>query len=148
MKFKTTIFQKGNNLGIEIPENIIAKLNAGKKPPVLMTIKGYTFRSTVAVMGGKFLIPLSSEHRKFVTVKGGDQLEMNIELDPQPRDVEIPTILALALKDNTNAKTFFETLAPSGKRKIITLIKTAKKDETTDKRLDKVISDLNQHIKP
>ena len=148
MKFITTIFQKGNNLGIEVPESIIEKLGAGKKPPVIVTINYYTYKNTVAVMQGKYLIPLNSEHRKFVNVNGGDQLEIDIELDKLPRNIEIPIELASRFKGESDAKTFFETLAPSNKKKIIVLIETAKTDETRNKRLDKIISDLNQHIKP
>ncbi len=75
MKFITTIFQKGNNLGIEVPQEIIDRLDAGKKPPVVLRIGDYSYRSTVAVMQGKYLIALSSEHRKSVKVNGGDQVE-------------------------------------------------------------------------
>lgn len=148
MRFKTTIFQKGNNLGIEVPETVIAQLGAGKRPPVLVEIKDYSYESTVGVMGGKFLIPLSSDHRKNVEVVGGETVEINLELDDQPRTVELPESLAARLRDNEIAKEFFDTLAPSNKKKIVALIETAKTEETLTKRLEKIIADLNQKIKP
>ena len=148
MKFKTTIFQKGTNLGIEVPEAVIEQLGAGKRPPVLVEIKNYAYKSTVGVMEGKFLIPLNSEHRKSVQVVGGETVEINLELDSQPRTVELPQALADRLKANETAKEFFDTLAPSNKKKIVALVETAKTEETLRKRLEKIIADLNQKIKP
>ncbi len=63
-KFNTVIFQIGNNTGIEVPEDAIEKLGSGKRPAVKVTLNNFTYRSTVAVMGGKFLIPLSAERRE------------------------------------------------------------------------------------
>ncbi len=148
MKFISTIFQSGNNLGIEIPEKIIYELGAGKKPPVVITIQSYTYRSTVAVMSGKFLVPLSSAHRKFTSAEGGDQIEIEIKLDDQPRNVEIPEDLSLRFEANQNAKKFFETLPPSSKKKVVTLLDAAKTTDTRIKRLDKFVSDLENKIKP
>lgn len=148
MKFKTTIFQKGNNLGIEVPENIIEQLGAGKKPPVAISIKNYTYKNTVGVMGGKFLVPLSSEHRKHVQVSGGETVEVIINLDTEPRTIELPQKLEDKLKLSKTAQEFFDTLSPSNKKKIVVLIETAKTEETLNKRLEKIISDLNKKIKP
>ena len=148
MKFITTIFQKGNNLGIEVPQEIIDQLGAGKKPAVVVSIGNHSYRSTVAVMQDKYLIALSREHRKSVNVNGGDQLEIDIELDDQPRIIEVPEPLAARFEKNPDAKSFFETLSPSNKKKIVLLIASAKTEETRSKRLDKVISDLGHQIKP
>ena len=148
IKFTTCIFQKGNNLGIEVPQQVIDQLGAGRRPAVLLSIAGYSYRSTVGVMQGKYLIPLNSAHRKFVHVNGGDQLEVDIELDEQPRLVDIPVALAERLAKSEQAKHFFEGLAPSSKKKIVLLLDSAKKEETLTKRLDKIISDLEHGLKP
>ena len=148
MKFKTIIFQKGNNLGIEVPVDIIEQLGAGKKPPVALSIKNYAYKSTVGVMGGKFLIPLSSEHRKHVQVNGGETVEVTIILDAEPRTVELPKILEDKLKGNKSAQEYFKKLAPSNQKKIVALIETAKTEQTLKKRLEKIISDLDQQVKP
>lgn len=148
MKFKTTIFEKGNNLGIEVPETVINQLGAGKRPPVIVDIKGYTYKSTVGVMGGKFLIPLSSEHRKKVEVIGGETIEINLTLDKEPRTVALPEILGEKLKKSKAAQEFFDTLSASSQKKIVALIETAKTEETLNKRLEKIISDLTKKIKP
>ena len=148
MKFKTIIFQKGNNLGIEVPETVIEELGAGKRPPVAVEIKNYKYKSTVGIMEGKFLIPLSSQHLKSVQVSGGEVVEINISLDTETRTIGLPQVLKDKLKNNKPAQVFFETLAPSNQKKIVAMIETAKTEETLNKRLEKIISDLTQKIKP
>ncbi|UII22268.1 YdeI/OmpD-associated family protein [Fulvivirga ligni] len=148
MKFKAHIFQKGNNLGIEVPEEIIEKFGAGKKPPVSITLQGYTYQTTVGVMAGKYLIPLNSSHRKHVDVNGGENIEVDVQLDTAPREVEIPSALKGEFKNNKVAADFYENLSPSYKNKIATLIDSAKTDETRNKRVAKVMEDLSQGVKP
>ncbi len=88
--FHTTILQTGKNtVGIQVPEEIIEKLGAGKRPLVRVTINKYTYRSAVAVMDGKYMISFNSEHRKASGVQGGDEADVILELDLEPRTVEI-----------------------------------------------------------
>lgn len=148
MKFKTTIFQKGNNLGIEVPETIIQQLGAGKKPPVVVVIKNYTYKSTVGVMGGTFLIPFSSEHRKHIELNGGEIFEVSIDVDKDSRRIELPTVLKDKLKNDKSAQEFFESLSPSYQKKIVISIESAKTEETLNKRLEKIASDLTNKLKP
>ena len=112
-KFTTTILQIGNNTGIEVPEKSVEKLASGKRPAVTITLNGFTYRSTIAVMGGKFLIPLSAERRTKAKVKGGDRLEIALELDTAPREVELHDEFKKALDKDKKAKTFFESLSYS-----------------------------------
>ena len=142
MKFKTTIFQTGNNTGVVVPEKVLEHLGAGIRPPVVLTIKGYTYRSTVGSMGGQFLIPLSAEHRKNSGVSGGDSLEVTLVIDKEPRTVDVPPGLATALQKNPKASEAFEKLPPSGKKKVVLLVESAKTDETKTKRIAKIVSDL------
>lgn len=142
MKFSTTIFQTGNNTGIEVPERIIEQLGAGKKPAVVITVNDYTYRSTVAVMGGKYLIPFSSGHRKNSGIKGGDAVKVTLLLDTEPRTVEIPEPFHTKLKKNKKAWLAFEKLPPSGKKKVVTLIGSAKAEATRDARINKILSSL------
>ena len=114
----------------------------------LENIKNYKYKSTVGVRDGKFLIPLSSEHRKNIQGSGGETVEINISLDTEPRTVGLPQVLKSKLKNNKPAQAFFDTLAPSNQKKIVALIETAKTEETLNKRLEKIISDLTQKIKP
>ena len=142
MKFETTILKTGNNTGIVVPENVLDNLGAGKRPAVVVTIKGYTYRSTVGVMNGQFLIPLSAEHRKNSCVEGGERLEVTLVIDDQPRTVELPAELASALSASSKAMQAFEKYPPSGKKKIVLLVESAKTEDTKTKRIAKIIADL------
>ncbi|MGV3604461.1 MAG: DUF1905 domain-containing protein [Dyadobacter fermentans] len=142
IKFLTKIFLMGNNTGIEVPEYVIKQLGAGKKPPVVVTLNNYTYRNTVAVMGGKYLIALSSEHRKNAGVAGGDQVEISLQLDTEPRTVVIPEHFKTQLEQNPLALHAFEKLPPSGKKKVISLIESAKSESTRQARVDKILSSL------
>ncbi len=99
VKFTTTLLKAEdmNATGIVIPPEIIATLGGGKRAPVRVTINGYTYRNTVAVMGGQFMVGVAAEHRKQAKVKGGDTIEVTIELDDAPRTVDVPVDFAAAL---------------------------------------------------
>ena len=142
IKFKTTILQIGNNTGINVPEEIIVRLGAGKKPPVVITLNNYTYRSTVAVMGGKYLVSLSAENRKNAHVQGGDTLQITIALDTEPRTVELPPDFQKAFDKNKQAREAFDKLAPSKKKAMVLSIMDAKTEETKIKRIDKAIAAL------
>lgn len=142
VKFNTTIFQIGNNTGIEVPEASVEKLGSGKRPSVKVTLNGFTYRSTVAVMGGKFLIPLSAERREKSNVKGGDKLDITLELDTEPREVELHEEFKKALDKDKKARTFFESLSYSAKQGYALPITQAKGDDTRKRRIEKALSDL------
>ena len=145
MKFKTRLLQAGKTAtGIEIPAKIAEGFGVGKKPPVRITINGYTYRNTVAVMGGVYMVGVSAEHRKGANVNGGDEIEVTIELDTQPREVDIPEAFEKALKKNAVAKNYFESLSYSKKNGIVTVIKDAKTEETKQRRIEKAISNLEE----
>ncbi len=142
-QFHTTILQTGKNTcGIQVPPEIVESLGQGKKPPVRITLKGYTYRTSVAVMDGVFMCSLSAENRANSGVNGGDELDVIIELDTEPREVTIPDDFAAALNADAEAKRFFETLSYSNKRRYILAIEAAKAAETRQKRIVKTIADL------
>ncbi|MGB5554015.1 MAG: YdeI/OmpD-associated family protein [Flavobacteriaceae bacterium] len=143
MKFKTKIVQTGNNTGIEVSEQQLEKLGGGKKPLVIVTLNNHSYRSAVGKMGGKFMISLSSENRKKAIVEGGDTLEVTLELDTDPRTVEIPLVLQKALDKSKITKENFEKLAPSKKKAIILSVNDAKTEETRQRRIQKVIDTLS-----
>lgn len=142
LKFKTTILQTGNNTGIEVPETIVQQLGAGKRPPVKVTVHRYTYRNTVMTMGGKYMISVSAEVREKAGVKGGDTLEVILEPDREPRVVTLAPDLEKALKQSPGAKQFFETLSYSNKQRYVLPIEQAKTEETRQRRIAKMISDL------
>src|SRR5580765_7064268 len=98
MKFRVLIEGAGKTAaGIEVPGEVVEALGASKRPPVRVTINGYTYRNTIAVMGGKYMVGVSAEHRAAAGVGGGDEVDVDIELDDEPRTVQIPPELAKAL---------------------------------------------------
>jgi hypothetical protein len=143
LKFNTTIFQEGNNTGIEVPPVVVEKLAAGKRPAVSVSLNGFSYRSTIAVMGGKFLIPLSAERRTLAHVKGGDKMDITLELDSEPREVELPEDFTKALNKDKKALKFFEGLSYSAKQRYVLPIGQAKTEETRQRRIEKALSDLN-----
>ena len=145
MRFRTTILQAGKTAtGIQVPDEIIAKLGAGKRPPVKITIKGHTYRSTVAVMGGVFMVGVSAENREKAGVAGGDTVQVDIELDAAPREVTLPPDLAKALKRDAAAKRTFDGLSPSNKKWHVTSIEGAKTAETRERRLERSMAALHE----
>lgn len=147
VKFNTTIRQEGNNTGIVVPEDAVEKLASGKRPAVRVTLNGFTYRSTVAVMGGMFLIPLSAERRQSARVSGGDNLDVVLELDTEPRVVELPEDFKKALHKDKQATAFFEGLSYSAKQRYVLPIGQAKTEETRQRRIEKAVNDLKAEKK-
>jgi hypothetical protein len=145
MKFSTTLLQAGKTAtGIVVPPSVVEALGAGKKPPVVVTINGYSYRSTIAVMGGDFMIPVSAEHRGNAGVSGGDEIEVTVTLDTEPRVVVVPDDFALALSGQAAAKEFFDKLSYSHQRQHVLAIEDAKTPETRAKRIDKALAMLRE----
>ena len=141
--FHTAILQTGKNTaGIQVPEEVIEKLGAGKRPLVRVTINKYTYRSAVAVMDGKYMISFNSEHRKAAGVQGGDEADVTLELDLEPRTVEIPKDLKDALI-NAHALDAFEKSAPSVKKEYVRQVEEAKAQETRERRITKIVGKLS-----
>src|SRR5437763_3358389 len=112
MRFRATVELGGKTAtGIEVPEDLVAALGSGHRPPVTVTIGGHRYRTTVAVMGGRFLVPLSAENRTAAGVAAGDRVEVDLELDTGVREVEVPPDLEEALREEVDARRFFDGLA-------------------------------------
>jgi hypothetical protein len=143
MTFRTTIELGGKTAtGIRVPPEVVDALGAGKKPAVTVTIGGYSYRSTIAVMGGAFMIPFSAEHRAATGLAAGDDIEVSLALDTAPRVVEIPDDFAAALTAAPVAKQRFEKLSYSHQRQHTLAIADAKTPETRARRIAKAISTL------
>ena len=145
MKFHTTIKQSdGNATGIEIPDEVIAALGAGKKPPVRMMVNGYAYRSTVATIDGKFMVGFSADHRAASGLKGGDEADVEIEHDTEPRTVQVPADLQSALDAEPAAQQTFDKLSNSLKGYHVYQVTSAKTDETRQRRIEKSIATLRE----
>src|SRR5687767_3358646 len=127
-RFKAVVELGGKTAtGIPVPPEVVETLGAGKRPAVQVRIGGHSYRSTVATMGGRFLIPLSAENRAAAGVAAGDEVDVELELDSAPRKVSVPADLAAALDNEPAAKKFFEGLSFSQQRWFVEPIEAAKK---------------------
>ncbi len=145
MRFRTTLLQNDKTAtGIRVPDDVVEALGKGKRPPVRVTINGYTYRSTVAVMGGDYMLGVSAENRAGARVKGGDEIDVDLELDTAPREVSVPADFAAALEAEPNAKRTFDGLSYSNKSWHVLQIEGAKSDETRQRRIMKSVQALGE----
>ena len=143
MKFRTTLLQSGNTAtGIVVPDDVVGALGSGKRPPVRVTINGYTYRNTIAVMGGEYMVGVSAEHRAAAGVAGGDELDVEIELDTAPREVTVPDDFAAALDAEPTARATFDGLSYSNRSWHVLQVTGAKTDETRQRRIGKSVEAL------
>lgn len=140
MKFRTTIQQSGKTAtGFQVPDELVQGLGAGRRPAVTVTINGYTYRSSVAVMGGENWVGVSAENRAGAGVSGGDEVDVELQLDTAPREVSVPADLASAFDAEPAARATFDGLSYSNKRWHVLSIEGAKTDETRQRRIAKSI---------
>ncbi len=145
MRFRTIIQQDGKTAtGIQVPANVVESFGAGKRPAVRMTINGYTYRSTVAVMGGVFMVGVSAEVRKNAGVAGGDEVDVDIELDTEPREVTMPPDLAAALSEKPGATDAFNALSYSARKEHVRQVESAKAEETRSRRIAGIVAQLGK----
>src|SRR4051812_8895261 len=112
MKFRSTVELGGKTAtGIEVPDEVVDALESGKRPAVTVTINGHTYRSTVARMGGRYLLPVSAEQRANCAVAAGDEVDVEVVLDTAPRVVEVPSDFAEALAAAPKAKKAFDAMS-------------------------------------
>lgn len=148
-RFRTTLVLHGRTAtGISVPPEVVEALGAGRRPPVRVTLHAaqgsYTYRSTVAPMGGELLVGVSGEHRAAAGVAAGDELEVELEHDTEPRVVEVPEDLATALAGDSGARRFFDTLSFSHQRAYTLWVEDAKKPETRARRVEQATSMLHE----
>ena len=138
VSFTTTLILEGKTAtGIVVPDELVEELGQGKKPPVQVTIGDHTYASTVAVMGGRFLVPVSKANREAAGVAAGEEVAVTLVLDAAPRVIEIPADLAAAL--DPAARAFLDGLSPSQQKWHVTQVEDAKTDETRQRRIAKSV---------
>jgi hypothetical protein len=143
MRFRTTIIAEGKTAtGFRVPDAIVDALGSGRRPRVTVTINGYTYRNTVAVLGGVSMIGVSAEHRAGAGVAGGDEVDVDIELDTAPRIVAVPDDFAAALDAEPDARRTFDGLSYSNRSWHVLQVTGAKTDETRNRRIAKAIDAL------
>ena len=143
MRFRASVDLHGKTAtGIVVPPEVVDGLGSGKKPAVTVTIKGFSYPSTIASMGGRFLLPVSAEVRAGAGVAAGDVVDVDVALDTSTREVAVPADLAAALKKAPAAKKAFEALSNSNKKRHVLAVEGAKTAETRERRIAKVLTEL------
>jgi Bacteriocin-protection, YdeI or OmpD-Associated/Domain of unknown function (DUF1905) len=143
--FQTTVelFTK-TGTGLRVPQEVVTSLGQRKRPPVRITIGEYTYRSTVAVYGDEYFLPLNAKDRENAGVAAGDTIAVHIELDTEPREVTVPADLASALDEDAQASQHFARLSYSHKREYVNWIEEAKRAETRQRRIAKAVEMLRE----
>jgi hypothetical protein len=143
MRFRAKVLLAGKTAtGVEVPAKIVEGLGSTRRPLVNVTINKYTYRSAIAPMGGTFMLGISDEVRKAAGVTAGDTVDVDVELDTQPREVSVPPELANALQKDARAKKFFESLSYSKKNILAAPIESGKTPETRQRNLEKAMKML------
>jgi hypothetical protein len=143
IKFRTRLELMGvTATGIVVPPEIVEQLGKGKKPPVKVTINKHTYRSTIAFMGGQFLLVVNAAAREASGVKANDEIVVTLELDNEPRTVEVPADLQQALDAEPKLKVVFDKMSYTHRKEYVRAIEDAKKAETRQSRILKTIEAL------
>jgi Bacteriocin-protection, YdeI or OmpD-Associated/Domain of unknown function (DUF1905) len=143
MRFRTTVLLGGKTAtGIQVPDDVVAQLGPGQRPAVRVTIGPHSYRTTVARMGGMFLVPLSAENRSAAGVAAGDEVDVDIALDDAPRVVEVPADLAAAVAADPSAQGWFDGLSFTHRKEWVRWVDEAKKAETRQARIEKTVAAL------
>ncbi len=146
MRFRAVIEQSGKTAtGIRVPAEVVEALGSGRRPPVTVTIGGYSYRTTVGVMAGAFMLPVSAEHRAGAGIAAGDEVEVEVVLDTEPREVAVPEDFAAALAADDAAKRSFDGMSYSHKQRWVLSVTDAKTPETRQRRIAKAIEELRQN---
>jgi hypothetical protein len=139
--FRTTLLLNGNNVGIEVPDEVVEGFGAGKRVPVKVTVNGYSFDSTIARMGGKYLLPLAKVHREAAGVAGGEEHDVTLEHDQGERTVEVPEDLAAGLAE-AGVREKFDALSFTYRKEHARSVTEAKAAATRERRIAKVVDGL------
>jgi hypothetical protein len=143
MEFRTAVVLGGKTAtGLQVPDDVVTALGSGKRPAVVVTVGAYTYRTTVAPMGGSYWIPLAAEHREAAGVAAGEEVDVRVELDTSPREVAVPDDLDAAL--DGAARSAFDGLAYSHRKEWVRWVEEAKKPETRAARIEKTAASLRE----
>ncbi|GAB3882721.1 YdeI/OmpD-associated family protein [Kibdelosporangium lantanae] len=140
MKFRTTIELGGKTAtGFAVPDEVVEDLGSGKRPAVKVTIGGFTYRTTVARMGGRYMVPLSAENRTGAGVEAGEDVDVTIDLDTEPRMVDVPEDFAKAMAQ-AGIRPTFDKMSFTHRKEWVRSIEDAKSEATRQRRIDKAVT--------
>ena len=130
--------------GIQVPDDVVERLGAGKRPPVRVSLNGFVYRTTVAPMGGAFFIPVAREIREGAGLTAGETVQVEMTLDTEPRTVDVPADFQAALDAVPGLREKFEKLAYSHRKEHVRAIEDAKTPETRARRIAKALEMLSK----
>ena len=143
LQLTATLQARGPAAAVILDDDQVATIGDGaKRFPVRATINGHTWRTTVTPMRGENMLGLNREVRTAAGVQAGDSVEVLIELDTEPREVEVPAALAQALAADADAKTAYEGMSFTHRKEYARWIEEAKREETRDKRVTEALERL------
>jgi hypothetical protein len=132
----------GNTAGFEIPDEVVEELGGGRKPKVVVTIGAHTWRSSIANMGGQFMLGVSMENRAAAGVAAGQVLDVDVELDTAERTVDVPVDLAAELGKDDALGATWDRWSFTRRKEAARALTEAGKPETRTRRLEKLLADL------
>jgi hypothetical protein len=143
VRFRGTVELGGKTAtGIAVPDDVVEALQGGRRPAVRVTLGSHSYRTTVARMGERFLVPLSADNRAAAGVVAGDEVDVVIELDTAPREVELPDDLRSALDVDPDARGFFEQLSFTHRKEWVRWVTEAKRAQTRADRVARTVEAL------
>ncbi|SDT83050.1 protein of unknown function [Streptomyces sp. TLI_053] len=142
MKFRTLVEPPEPMRGLEVPPEVVAALGGGARPPVTITVNGHSWRSRVAILRGRHLLGLSNANRQAAEVEIGEEVEVDVQLDTEPRVVDEPADFARALAADPAARAAYDRLSFNRKREHVRAVESAKKPETRQRRIEQAVASL------
>jgi hypothetical protein len=130
----------GNNTAFTIPDDVVTRLDSGRRPKVVVTAGGHTWRSSIVSMGGRFVLGVSRENRTKAGIAAGDDVALTLLLDTKPRTVEVPADLAAAVAAVAGAREAFDELSFTHQREHVESVLGAKRPETRERRIERVVA--------
>lgn len=148
IRFKTELELGGKTAtGFRVPADVVEKLGKGQRPPVVVTVGDYSYRSTVAAYSGEYFLPFAAEHRVNTGFEAGDKFEVALELDTAPRIIELADDLSEALAADPKLLTAFRAMSYSHQRQHAESVDGAKTDTTRQRRIEKVVTAMQERVK-
>jgi hypothetical protein len=132
--FRGTLREEAGAL-VEVPPDVLAALGPRKRPAVRVLINGVELRTTLAVYGGHSYIGIRREIRDAAHIAPGEEIEVSVELDEQPRTVDLPEDLAAALAGDPEAQRIFDGLSFTNRKEYVAWVVGAKQPATRQRRV-------------
>ena len=145
--FSATIVRDGAMCFIPLPfdpRDAFGRVRA----PVKVTLNGYSYRSTIAAMGGPPCVPLRRSHREAAGLDGGETLAVRVDLDTEKREAVPPDDLVAALKASKTAWAGWNDLSYTHQREHVEAIEGAKKPETRKRRIAAAVAAVRSRLEP